>query len=95
MDICKNLDQANRKQIEEILKKEYLEAEQPEEPAVKFEITITLKSDAAPFYVTSRRVSFYERNQVRLIIQDWLTNRIIQKSNSQYCSPTVIVRKKN
>ncbi|XP_026467877.1 uncharacterized protein LOC113371470 [Ctenocephalides felis] len=81
--------------VEGLVRKEYLESEKPDEPETAFEMSIVLKPNASPFYVVPRRISFYERGQLGAIIQDLLDRGIIRESNSEFCSPIVIVRKKD
>ncbi|CAH0552476.1 unnamed protein product [Brassicogethes aeneus] len=42
-----------------------------------------------------RRLSPAERDEVEIVIQDWLDNGIIRPSTSEYASPIVLVKKKN
>ncbi|XP_026471506.1 uncharacterized protein LOC113375774 [Ctenocephalides felis] len=66
--------------VEDLVRKEYLESEKPDEPETAFEMSIVLKPSASPFYVVPRRISFYERGQVGAIIQDLLDREIIRES---------------
>ncbi|XP_068991695.1 uncharacterized protein [Neodiprion pinetum] len=56
------------------------------------DLTIKLKRDATFFY-RPYRMFLAERKKVREIIEGLLKHQIIQPSNSQYASPTLLVRK--
>jgi hypothetical protein len=51
--------------------------------------------DAAPLRSGLRRVSFNERDQVRIDVDKMLSNGIIERSNSPWASPVVLLRKKD
>lgn len=55
---------------------------------------IVLKDDV-PIYQPPRRLAPAEKDAVKNIIEQWLNERVIQPSNSEYASPIVLVKKKN
>ncbi|XP_018366050.1 PREDICTED: uncharacterized protein LOC108763170 [Trachymyrmex cornetzi] len=64
-----------------------------EELPYKFEIQLTDENKS--FYFTPRRLSWHEREEVRNIINGLLQREIIRPSNSNFCSPIVLVKKKD
>lgn len=48
-----------------------------------------------PFHCAPRRLSYDEKNKVRVILDDLLEQKVIRPSQSQYCSPIVLVKKKD
>ncbi|UYV81442.1 hypothetical protein LAZ67_20001196 [Cordylochernes scorpioides] len=58
------------------------------------ETKIILKTEV-PLYQHPRRLSQKEAQEVDAQIDEWLKQGIIQKSNSEYASPIVLVKKKN
>lgn len=56
--------------------------------------TIKLLKDEQ-FYCRPRRLSYFEKNEVRKILDDLLEQGIIRPSQSQYSSPIVLVKKKS
>lgn len=53
---------------------------------------IVLKSEK-PIYQSARRLSAFEREIVNRQIDEWIQQKIIRPSNSDYASPIVLVRK--
>ena len=58
------------------------------------ELKIELK-DSSLFYFNPRRLSFFEKEKLQLILDDLLVRKIIKPSHSEYSSPIVLVKKKN
>lgn len=58
------------------------------------EIRIILKNDKQ-FYFRPRRLSFFEKGCLQKMLDDMLNKGIIRRSNSEYSSPIVLVKKKN
>ncbi|UYV74585.1 hypothetical protein LAZ67_12000202 [Cordylochernes scorpioides] len=58
------------------------------------ETKIILKTEV-PLYQHPRRLAQKEAQEVDAQIDEWLKQGIIQKSNSEYASPIVLVKKKN
>lgn len=59
-----------------------------------FSVKINLK-DESVFAYAPRRFAYAERLQIREIMDNLLSRKIIKESTSQYCSRIVLVRKKN
>lgn len=64
------------------------------EPENEFEINIQLKNDV-PIVYKPRRLSFYEKEKLQKIIDRLLKENVIRESQSNYCSPIVLVKKKD
>lgn len=62
---------------------------------VDYRFNIQLTENSKPFYFTPRRLFWQERNEIRRIINDLLKRQIIRLSNSNFCSPTVLTKKKD
>jgi len=58
------------------------------------EMHIQLKAHSS-FYFRPRRLSFYEKEKLQIILYDMLAKQIIRPSTSEYSSPIVLVKKKN
>lgn len=58
------------------------------------EMHIQLKAHNS-FYFRPRRLSFYEKEKLQIILDDMLKNQIIRPSTSEYSSPIVLVKKKS
>lgn len=82
------------KEITQLFIDNYLDREKPAEPLVRMEVEIKLK-DEKPFHARPRRLSNFERNEVRIMVQDMLDSNIIRESESEYTSNIVLTRKKN
>lgn len=59
---------------------------------ISMEITLT---SSVPVCYRPYRLSYYERELVRKIVDDLLKNDIIEPSTSPYASPILLVKKKN
>lgn len=58
------------------------------------EMHIQLKAHNS-FYFRPRRLSFYEKEKLQIILDDMLKKQIIRPSTSEYSSPIVLVKKKS
>ena len=58
------------------------------------ELNILVKGNE-PVFHQPRRLPFSEREIVRAQVDEWLENGIVEPSSSEYCSPVVVVRKKD
>jgi len=72
----------------------YFRSTEPTEN-IPYEFEIQLVNGSKPFYFTPRRLSWSERAEVRNIVGELLRKGIIRSSNSNFCSPIVLVKKKN
>lgn len=80
--------------VNEIYSECYVEPERPLSPNVNFEMHIAV-THKQPFAFRPRRLSYEEKEKLHVILQDLIEKQIIRPSNSQYCSPIVLVRKKS
>lgn len=84
--------------LEPNLRKEIIKLVAKYDPKEKVESPITMKiilSDDVPVYKSPRRIPFADQVYVDKQIAEWLTNKIIRPSNSEYASPIVLVPKKD
>lgn len=93
LDINPSLPVAVVSETKEIFKDYYLDAIRPEQPCTDFKMHITLNK-IEPFIYWARQLSFGEKQSVEEIINDLLSKYIIRESNSPYCSPIVLTKKK-
>lgn len=61
---------------------------------VAISLNLVLK-DEVPVYERARRLAPAEKEEVNVIIRDWLREGIIRPSISEYASPIVLAKKKN
>lgn len=80
----------NREKIQNLV--ETYEPNKCREVGVK--MTIVLK-DEEPIYQRARRLSEAEKQEVNAQIQEWMSEGIVRESHSDFCSPIVIVKKKD
>lgn len=52
-------------------------------------------ADDTPITYRPYRISYFEREKVRKVVQNLLDNKVIQESTSPYSSPILLIRKKN
>lgn len=62
-------------------------------PKIRCEMKLLLSGEK-PFHCPPRRLSYNEKEQVRIILDDLMQNQIIRPSKSEYSSPIVLVKKK-
>lgn len=62
---------------------------------IPYQFEIQLIDPNKSFYFTPRRLAWNERGEVRRIIDGLRQKGIIRPSNSNFCSPIVLVKKKN
>lgn len=89
-----SLDVNKNERFRKIFNDCYLKCDRPDEPLIKCEIKLNLINEK-PFHCPPRRLSYYEKERVREMLDDMLQKKIIRPSNSEYSSPIVLVRKKN
>lgn len=66
------------------------------EPLISSPIEMTIRLSKEPsFYCAPRRLSYLEKEKVRIILDDLLEQQIIRPSNSEFTSPIVLARKKD
>lgn len=81
-------------QLKELYDKYYVQAHRPKVPKTKTELHLRLKNNK-PFQFTCRHLSFFEKNELKKILNDLLDQGIIQSSDSEYSSPIVLIEKRN
>lgn len=78
-----------------MINENYFKPERPELPSVDYKVKICVAPNSQPFSYRPRRLSQYEKSECNKIINELLAEKIIQKSNSEFSSPFVLVKKKN
>lgn len=81
-------------EIEQIVQTNYLKLKNLDRKKHEHEMKINL-TNHTPFHTTPRRLSYKEREELKKITDQLLTEGIVRHSNSPYASPVVLVRKKN
>jgi hypothetical protein len=76
------------------LLQQHFQEEEPTVPQTQLEATIIMKPDHVPFNFNARRLSVFEKSQLREILDNLLREGVIRESNSPYASPIVLVKKK-
>lgn len=95
LNINPNLCPEDKQKVKCLYLDHYVKPVRPIQPAIDFEMKIALKHDVSPFYYKPRRLSVYDMQQVRNIVDELLAQDVIKQSYSEYSSPIVLVRKKN
>jgi len=72
----------------------YVNKERPKEPDVRCEMKLRLE-DSKPFSCSPRRLAYIEKEKLQVILDEYLSEGIIRPSESEYASPTVLVKKKS
>ena len=80
--------------LRELFMSEYVNIERPNTPKVDMELQLHL-TDEKPFHFNPRRLSVFEKDELRKILDDLLERKIIQPSKSEFASPIVLVKKKS
>lgn len=94
LNINPSLCPLDRKHLSDLFMSDYVEPNRPAEPETKFEMKIIVDPNHVPFFYKPRRLSYAEKIAVREIVSDLLDKNVIRKSNSEYSSPIVLIRKK-
>lgn len=94
LNINDNLPFNDKTLVNEIIKEEYLDVVRPPKPKLFYEMNIILQHEQ-PFSFRPRRLSYHENSELSKIIDELKEQGIIKDSNSPYCSPIVLVKKKN
>lgn len=89
-DLCHITDTMLRNKLDELIKN--YKPNKTETTNLHMSIILT---DDLPVCQRSRRLSFAEKQEVEKQIDEWLEQKIIRESCSDYCSPIVLCRKKN
>jgi len=72
-----------RCQFIELVENCYVNKERPSEPEIQCEIQLRLK-DPKPFSCSPRRLAYTEKEKLQIISDEYLKNRIIKPSESEY-----------
>ncbi|XP_050547667.1 uncharacterized protein LOC126909294 [Daktulosphaira vitifoliae] len=87
-----------RQKIIDVYTRSYLTVDNATDLTTELEnpplLHIKLKTEV-PIYFRPRRLSFFEKQQLQLIIDDLLSRKIIRPSQSEYSSPIILDKKKN
>lgn len=94
LEINNNLPVCVKNRVLDLYNTCYLERKEGQRDGIKYEMEIIVK-DTEPCTSKPRPLSFAERDKVRSIIDDLLSKGYIRESKSEYCSPIVVVKKKN
>lgn len=79
--------------IKKIFFENYVQPDRPEVPRVNAELRVELR-EQKPFQFKPIRLSFAEKLKLRKIIDELLRLGRIRISDSEYCSPVILVKKK-
>ena len=81
-------------ELKKLFQENYIRPERPVTSRVESELKLSL-NDAKPFHSTPRRLSYYEKERLREIVDRLLEKKYIRQSKSEYSSPIVLTTKKN
>jgi len=95
LDINSDLCADMQERVKVIFYKHYTNAVRPIEKKFQYEMEVKLTKDHAPIYFQPRRMSYSDKEKLKVIIDELLTNKIIRPSFSPYCSPILLDKKKN
>lgn len=93
LNVNPNLPLKIQEEISQIYCENYVLNNKPDKPQISFEMNLQLTKHEI-FSCKPRRLSFYEKNELDKILLDLLQRNIIKESDSPYCSPIVLTRKK-
>ncbi|KAK9722218.1 Rab-GTPase-TBC domain [Popillia japonica] len=93
LNINSDLDFVTKEQIYDLVD-DYLTCPKPEHPEIDFECRLTVKP-TQPIAFRPRRLSFEEKNKLQAILDDLIERQVIRESCSPFCSPIVLLKKKN
>lgn len=82
LKINSEVDYEVKTKLYDLFEECYVKPVRPSKPKVDFEMTINIKSNNETFYFRLRKFSYYEKQQVEIIINELLKNKIIQESFS-------------
>jgi len=92
-----NWDKSTTYQIQcrflKIIENSYVKATRPEKPMIRAEMKLCL-DNAKPFSCSPRRLSHTEKDKLKKLLDEYLQSDIIRPSESEFASPTVLVKKK-
>lgn len=94
VDINADINLEVKKQVHELFKKYDDNYKLGKEPEVDYEMKINL-TQYEPFSTVPRPLSYEEKDRLMPIIDELLSKKTIRHSDSEFCSPIVLVKKKN
>ena len=81
LSINQEISEENKSRIRNIFARRYLEPERLAQPKVDAEISLSTK-ECQPFHFSPRRLSYFEKESVRKILDDLLEKNVIRPSTS-------------
>lgn len=81
-------------ELSQLFDDHYVSPTRPDVPDVKAELQLVL-NNPQPFHFMPSRISYVERDKLRLLLNELLDQHIIRTSESEYASPIVLIKKKN
>lgn len=96
LNIEESLPSNVKSEIEDIVTHSYLDNDSTLQSKIiePPELVIELK-DSSVFHFNPRRLSYFEKDKLQIILDDLIEKKIIKPSSSEYSSPIVLVKKKN
>jgi len=94
LDINYNMCVVVQKQVKEVHENYYVNTVKPIELDFEYEMEEKLKKDHIRFYFSPKRMSYCEKEELKVVINELISNKIIRPSSSPYCPPIVLVKKK-
>lgn len=83
-----------KQQARDLFEEHYVNVNRPTSPAVESKFKLILIDDK-PFSYIPRRLSHYEKERLRSILDEFLSEGVIRESTSEYASLIVLTKKKN
>lgn len=97
MDVCRINEQSPgwaKIELSQLFKDYYVSPNRPEVPDARAELKLML-NNPQPFHFLPRRISYVERDKLKCLLNELLDQNIIRRSESEYASPIVLIKKKN
>ncbi|CAG9830063.1 unnamed protein product [Diabrotica balteata] len=80
--------------VQTLLKSYYFDYDKPLKPQCDFKAQLILTKNE-PFSIRPRRLSYAEKKSLDEILANLLENNVIRESDSPFCSPVVLTKKKS
>lgn len=93
LPIADGIDCSTRGKLLDLYNNYYVRPERPSKPGVYSEMKLNL-SDDKPFSCNPRRLSYAEKSELQILLDEYLKKGYIRPSESEFVSPIVLVRKK-
>lgn len=88
-----NVSYVDQQNFRKLFSEFYVSPQRPSEPKIKCEMKLVLEN-TKPFNCPPRRLSYFEKNVLQKILDDYIKNGYIRASESEFVSPIVLVKKK-